>query len=317
MRLPLIALCLLCSAPAFAQERADSWQTTDAAVHATAAGISVPQQAGGLALVKTGEISGEGADIYAQYVSADNVVQATIFVYRPGFADTAVAALATERTLIERFGPATRRDVQQVTSAGGHDGVALRTLYSGAADGELVLAAGFVRSGDWIVKLRVTAPADRKADVEAGIDALLRGLSFDNPAALQRASLATWKDCTASASTASAAASASFPRNGADALCRAGVVKVADATFDMIQPAVPNASGSVLIPTDDAGGLLRFDRMAEGGFRMTRFGPGAVKSITRLAKLPDAEGIAAIISGGDQVAVAGADRRRKGTTALR
>ena len=319
MRFPLIAICLLCSTPVLAQERADSWQTTTASVHATAAGIAVPQQAGALALAKTGEVAGQGdgTDIYAQYVSADNVVQATIFVYRPGFADTAVAALATERTLIERFGPATQRDTQRIMSAGGRDGVAIRTLYSGAADGELALAAAFVRSGDWIVKLRVTAPTERKAEVEAGIDALLAGLSFDDPAALQRASLTSLKDCASKAPVASTPASASFPSNGADALCRVGVVKVADATFDMIQPAGANPGGSVLVPTDDAGGLLRFDRIATGGYSMTRFGSGTAKTTTRFDALPDADAIASIISGGDQAALArGADKTR-GTTALR
>lgn len=288
MRLPLFALALFCATPAFAQGPAsETWVTTSDTVRAQAAGIALPQQAGALALVKTGEISdfGSGINSYAQYASADNVVQATAFIYKPGFADTALATLATERAIFERFGPTTRRASQQVTGAGDHANTALRTIYTGAADGQLVLASAFVHSGGWIVKLRVTATSDRQADVEAGVSAMLNGLSFDTPSALQRASAVELKNCTVDNK----------------ALCRLGTIKVDEASFDILQVADANASGSVVIPIDDAGALLRFDRVAGGeGYTLTRYGLDSSTASGRYATLPDARQMAAIIDGSDQ-----------------
>lgn len=288
MRLPMLALALLCATPAIAQQPAsETWTTTADTVRAQAAGIALPQQAGALALVKTGEISdyGSGINSYAQYASADNVVQATAFIYKPGFADTALAAVATERAIFERFGPTTRRASQQVTDAGGHANSALRTLYTGAADGQLVLAAAFVHAGGWIVKLRVTATSDRQADVEAGVNAMLKGLSFDTPSALQRASAVDLKACAVDSK----------------ALCRLGTIKVDDATFDVLQVADANANGSVVIPIDDAGALLRFDRVAGSqGYALTRYGLDSSTAVGRYPTLPDTRQMAAIIDGSDQ-----------------
>ncbi|AUW59101.1 hypothetical protein C1T17_14370 [Sphingobium sp. SCG-1] len=301
MRLSLFALALCLAAPAVAQaEETDNWTTAADTVHARAAGISLPQQAGSLTIVKTGEVSdqGPGTDSYAQYISEDNVVQATVFIYKPGFADTAIAALGTERALIERFGPATQRISQNVTAAGGRDGVALRTIYSGAAEGQLVLAAAFIRSGDFIVKLRVTATSDRLADVEAGLDGILKAMRFDTPDDLRAANLVKVADCASAAQSRPTLTTPSFPRDGADALCRRGVVTVGDASFDMLQPAGRDAASALLVPTDDAGGLLRFDRIADGsGYRLTRYGAEAGGAPVQYKALPDAQQIAAIIGG--------------------
>lgn len=303
MRLSLFALALCLAAPAVAQaEETDNWTTTADAVHAGASGISLPQQASGLTIVKTGEVSdhGPGADSYAQYISDDNVVQATVFIYKPGFADTAIAALGTERALIERFGPTTQRVSQKVTAAGGRDRVALRTIYSGAAEGQLVLAAAFIRSGDFIVKLRVTATSDRLADVEAGLDGILKAIRFDAPDNLRAANLVDVADCASTGQSTQASTTPSFPRDGADALCRRGVVTVGDASFDMLAPTGREAAAALLVPTDDAGGLLRFDRIADGsGYRLTRYGSEAGGAPVQYKALPDARQIAAIIGGKD------------------
>lgn len=309
MRLSFFALALVFTSPASAQdEKVDSWITTSDAVRAGRAGLSLPQQIVGLTVIKTGDIS--GTDSYAQYTSYDDVVQATVFIYKPGFADTAIAALGTERALIDRFGQNTRRISQTVTSAGGKDRVALRTIYSGA-DGQLVLAAAFIRSGDWIVKLRVTATAERLADVEAGLDGLLKAVRFDASANVRTANLVTVSDCSAAGSVAAAVPNAAFPRDGADALCRRGLVQVGKATFEMLQPTGRDAT-AMLVPIDDAGGLLRFDRAVDGqGYRMTRYGDGANGTPAHFAALPDARQIAAILSGGD------AKTGRSTTTALK
>lgn len=307
MRLSLLALALLCSTPAFAQANdADSWVTMADTVRVSAAGIALPQQAGPVALAKTGEISdpGTGMNSYARYVSPDEVVQASVFIYRPGYADTTLAALGTERAILERFGPGTRRAAQTVLSAGGTSGAALRILYEGAAGGELALASAFVQAGPWMVKLRVTATRDRAADVKAAVDALVAGLAFDAPATLKPARTLAIHDCAA--------------RDASAQWCRRDVVAVGEARFDVLQSAQAGSQGAIFIPTDDAAGLLRFDPLAgKGGYRLTRYGIGGGRVAGDFATLPSTSQIAALIDGKDATALASRASSGDGTTVLR
>lgn len=293
MRLALLALALCCAAPALAQVgETDSWVTTGDRVRATAAGIGLPQQAGPVALIRTGEISdpGTGMNSYANYVSDDDVVQASIFVYRPGHADITLAALGTERALMERFGPGTRRVGEHVVGAGNTPGTALRILYDGAAGGELTLAAAFVQAGPWMVKLRVTATRDRAADVEAAVDALLAGLVFDAPATLKPVQTLAIAECTA--------------RDTRAQWCRRDVIAVGEARFDMLQSAQAGAQGAIFMPIDDAAGVLRFDPLAgTGGYRLTRYGIGGGVVAGDFPALPSAGQIAALIDGKDATAL--------------
>lgn len=307
MRLSLLALALLCSTPALAQAGGmDSWVTTTDTVRVAAAGIALPQQAGPVAVTKTGEISdpGTGMNSYARYASADDVVQASVFIYRPGYADTTLAALGTERAILERFGPGTRRAAQTVLSAGGASGTALRILYEGAAGGELALASAFVQAGPWMVKLRVTATKDRASDVKATVDALIAGLAFDAPAAIRPARTVSIEDCAA--------------RDAGAQWCRRDVVAVGEARFDMLQSAKAGSQGAIFIPTDDAAGLLRFDPLAgKGGYRLTRYGIGGGQVAGDFATLPSTSQIAALIDGKDATALAARTSAGDGATVLR
>ena len=72
---------------------------------------------GGLSLAKSGEASngGRAVDNYAQYLSQDGAVQATLYVYMPTYADASLAAYMTDKAIMERFGSRTRRTAYEAT----------------------------------------------------------------------------------------------------------------------------------------------------------------------------------------------------------
>ena len=169
------ALGLAMPALAHAGEDAEAWTPTATALRANAAGISLPQTVGGLSLAKSGEASngGRAVDNYAQYLSQDGAVQATLYVYMPTYADASLAAYMTDKAIMERFGAKTRRTAYDSAAVAGQPGRAIRAVYDDAADGALTTAAGFVHAGRWIVKIRVTGPTDQRDAVLAGLDAML------------------------------------------------------------------------------------------------------------------------------------------------
>jgi hypothetical protein len=320
MRHALAFLLMACSPlPAAAQSSAPddgAWHVSGDRLEANAAGISLPQSAGGLALGKSGEISdqGEALDNYAQYTSADGVVQATAYVYLPGYADGAVSAYMTDKAILDRFGPSTRRTMFTTAAAGGRAGTALRSVYS-AADGALVTAAAFVHAGRWLVKLRVTGPAERAGEVTAGLDGLLGGMAFADPAAVRTLTAAPVADCPAreageaqiikageaprqdAMTTASA-----FPRDGQDRLCVREQVKVGADSYDVLQAQGAGAGAqTILIPLDDAGKVMRFERLSGGaGYQLMIHQVGRTDIYNAYDRLPNARQIAAIIDGKDQ-----------------
>jgi hypothetical protein len=111
--LSLLPVLLLASAPALANaaEEHEAWTASDISLRSDAAGISLPQTIAGLSLAKSGEVSngGKGIDNYAQYLSEDGAIQATLYVYLPSYADSSLAAHMTDRAIMERFGAKTRR----------------------------------------------------------------------------------------------------------------------------------------------------------------------------------------------------------------
>ncbi|CAN5163391.1 hypothetical protein BH10PSE12_BH10PSE12_24720 [soil metagenome] len=334
MRLAFLPLILMMvSSPAFSQGQAvEAWQMDADALRVTAADIALPQVAGGLSLVKSGEISdgGEGLDNYAQFASDDGVVQATAYIYMPGFADAAIAAYITDKAILERFGASTRRTAYRVAAAAGHDGTAIRSSYEGA-DGTLTTAAALVHAGNWIVKLRVTAPTERAADVEKGIDAMLAGLRLGKDVAPHAAVAANVAACPANdrqeaivlkAAVADKAPAAtalgSFPRDGLDALCVRNTVQIGDSSYDVLQAADGrDSAAAIIIPLDDAGKIMRFDRLASGaGYQMTVNQVGRTDVYNAYDRIPTVKQIAGIIDGDAKGAMMlsstahGADGRR-------
>lgn len=65
----------------------------------------------------------------------------------------------------------------RIVAAGGVEGVAIRRDYGGYR-GDMASSAAFVKAARWLVKLRVSGPAARQAEVAAAMDALLAGIRF-------------------------------------------------------------------------------------------------------------------------------------------
>lgn len=312
--LPLSMICLQAQAaqPDAARE---AWRVDGDIAALDAAGISFPLQMGELALVKSGEISegGSGIDNYAQFVSADGVVQATAYIYLPSYADTAIAAHMTDQAIHERFGPATRRTSFSAVTAGGHADGAIRAFYENAADGALVTGAAFVQAGRWMVKLRVTGPTERARDVKAGLDTMLSSIRFAPAAKVEKATAVAMGDCPApmegkaqilegKAAPETADATSRAP---ASRLCIRGNVTLADGKVQMLQ-SVANAD-TVFVPLDDAGRMLMIEkRSGAAGYQVSMHEVGRTDMYNVYDRVPSAEQIAAILDGSD---VAGATPR--------
>ena len=168
------------AAPPAAQSRpAELWRRSATRIASVPARIAFPLTAGPMALTEQRELShpGEGIDATLQYQSPDGAVIGTIYVYHPGLAHAGLAALATDRGIRANSNTPVRAGPSTVVAAGGKPGIAIRTDYANYRGGRESSAA-FIKAGRWMLKLRVTAPEKRMADVEAGMSALLRGIEF-------------------------------------------------------------------------------------------------------------------------------------------
>jgi hypothetical protein len=291
-----------------AAEDHEAWTPSDTLLRADAAGISLPQTVAGLSLSKSGEVSngGKGIDNYAQYLSQDGAIQATLYVYLPSYADGSIAAYMTDRAIMERIGTKTRRTAYESVPLAGHANHAIRAIYDDAADGALTTAAGFVHAGRWLVKLRVTGPAERRKEVIAGLNGMMNGLQFDDPAGVQPIAPAHFAACpsqddVAAKLTAEApAASRSGSLNeGSASYCIRGQVQTAEGSCDiLLQQAVSN--GSVIVPVDDAGTIMAFDSAAPGkGYQLSIHSIGQTQLFGVYDRVPSSRQIAEILDGKD------------------
>ncbi|MCB4861362.1 hypothetical protein K7W03_17380 [Sphingobium sp. PNB] len=315
--LSLLSAVLALSAPAFAHaaEEREAWTPTATALRADAAGIGMPQSVAGLSLAKSGEVSngGKGIDNYAQYLSDDGAVQATLYVYLPSYADASLAAYMTDKAVTERFGARTRRTAYSSVAVAGHANGAIRAVYDDAADGALTTAAAFLHAGRWLVKLRVTGPTERRKEVLAGLDGMLAGLQFDDASSIHATRPARLAACPANeggdarltAQTTSGPADISLPREGQEPLCIRGKVDTAEGSYDILQQAGA-ADGAIIVPVDDAGTMVAFDP-AKDGYRLSIHSVGQTDLYGVYDKVPSARQIAQILDGKDpQTAQAGA-----------
>lgn len=298
--------------PSLAADEAEAWTPTATAIRADAAGIALPQTVAGLSLTKSGEASngGRAVDNYAQYLSDDGAVQATLYVYLPTYADASLAAYMTDKAIMERFGTRTRRTAYASAPVAGHADAAIRAVYDDAADGALTTAAGFVHAGRWMVKIRVTGPTERRAEVLAGLDDMLAKLALDDPATLHATTPARFAACPAAATpdarlTADDAASnvlpqeVRIPRDGKDALCVRAAVTTAEGRYDMLQQ-VGQPDGAIIVPVDDSGTVLAFDPAASGaGYRLSIHMVGQTDLYGTYDRVPSPAQVAAIVDGKD------------------
>jgi hypothetical protein len=337
----IVAAFIFLSSPAGAQQSPDAgaWKLDGDHTILIPAKIALPASAGVLALTRTSESSqnGKGVDDVAQYESDDRQIFGTAFVFFASYADTALASIGTDRAIRQRYGPAVTLDKEGLVAVGGVADAAIRQLYE---KGELepgkplTSVAGYIRAGRWIIVLRVSGPAARRADVEAGFDALVAGLRFDGkdkplaaklptfaapcPAADERAAkpMGKSKDSGANALIASLLGGAvtpedenskepaalAFPRNGASAMCVRGKVRAGDQMLDLLQPASPDDGTTLLVQLDDAGGVLAVEPLLiGGGYQVKHYGIGMVQVLGSFRTLPTAAQLGAILDGSDRV----------------
>lgn len=157
------------------------------AAKAKASRISVPLKAGTLTNFALRDANGDGADVAAQYETQDGKILGTIFLYAPSNPDPALTFLATDEAIMRRFGAAAKRVEDELVPVGGIENGGRRTIYtgitdaklSGDPDGRIYSAAAFIRAGEWIMKLRVSGPISRSAEIGRNLDSLISGLRFD------------------------------------------------------------------------------------------------------------------------------------------
>lgn len=156
------------------------WTVSDQRLTFEPAGLSAPRRAAGAEYFETKEFSrpGEGVDSAIKYRSADQKVFATLYVYYPSFAHTGVQAIATDQAIRSPRSPNIRPLGTGVASAAGMRGVAVTSDYDQYL-GENHTKAAFIKAGRWMLKLRVTGPQSRSAEVASVMTALLDGLRFE------------------------------------------------------------------------------------------------------------------------------------------
>jgi hypothetical protein len=157
------------------------WRPADDHITFTTANIDVPRAPGAVHFTRSFEFShpGEGLDTGLQFQSADGQVFATVYVYFPGLPHAALTAFTTD-WIIHLQSPNVEPAAQQSVAAGGRGGVAIRADYLHYR-GNLASSAAFIKLDRWIVKLRVSGPETRRAEVDATMTALLAGLRFNGP----------------------------------------------------------------------------------------------------------------------------------------
>src|ERR1043165_2008813 len=174
---------------------AELWHRSGDRVTFTLAHISLPQRLGVVGLRETGGLDqGRGLDNTAQFRSDDNAILASVYIYYPPIAHAGLTAFMTDRALDTLSNGGLRRLSSGAVPVGGVANGAIRMSYGGY-QGRLASSAAFIKAGRWIVKLRVSGPESRRADVEATMDALLFALRFEGDARPRAAALLDIQAC--------------------------------------------------------------------------------------------------------------------------
>jgi hypothetical protein len=182
--------------------QAQLWSRSDGRISFTPARISLALRAGQVSFQETGEIGapGRGLDNTMQYRSEDEQVFASVYVYLPPLAHAGLAAFTTEQGLETLSGGSLQRVGASTVPVGGIANGAVRIDYRGYRQ-TMASSAAFFKAGRWMVKLRVSGPENRRADVEAAMTALLASLRFDGEIRARPAVLLDVAGCAAAATT--------------------------------------------------------------------------------------------------------------------
>lgn len=227
-------LALLLPAAALAQPveaSNDLWRRDGERISFTTARFSFPTELGSLRLSSAAEFSntGRGIDSGLQYRSADGELLATVYVYYPGLSHAGLTAFMTDYAIYAQGGN-TRTLGTQITAAGGHEGVAIRTDYSGYRNG-LASSAAFIKAGRWIIKLRISGPEARRAEVEGAMAVLLGRMRFEGEIRPRAAAPIEIGACE----TAPAGPARARPNSSADA-AQAAIMATVDGGGEVARP---------------------------------------------------------------------------------
>ncbi|MBX3561863.1 MAG: hypothetical protein KF780_08620 [Sphingomonas sp.] len=333
--LSLALAAFLISVPAGAQVRDAASGTVTRAqgrVHFTAASISAPDRIGGLRFDRAteGQDYASGLDSAVRYQSADRQVFATLYVYTPNLAHAGLTAFTTDYFIHYIAESAPRVIGQTVVSAGGQADSAIRIDYANFR-GSLASSAAFLKVGQWIVKLRVSGPEARRAEVDRAMNALLDGLRFAGqarppeplvPQACGEASPAPRASLLASdALIATEEAIIGVAENDDDAResdgpalltprfgpawCLSSLVRAGDMRFPVLRSLMP-ADGArkrsvLIVPISDSGRLLEVVQTNQAGrFVLFDHRIGRTLLLGAFDGVPTDAQIGDILAGGDQ-----------------
>ena len=282
---------------------AEAWLRSGDSVSVPAAGMGFPTVAGTLTLTETAEFShkGEGIDNIAQYESADGELFASVYVYYVGLAHNGLAALATANAMTSGS-PEVRKTRSTKAAAGGLADVAIRESYTGYR-GRLASSAAFLKSGRWLIKLRLSGPDARAADIEAAMDALLAGITFGDDAAPHPAAAIEAQPCASERIAGEAGQDGPLPARVGGSFCQAGEIRVPTGTVPILRAVGTSPGGlattELLAVTSDAGGLVEAVRLGSGRYRLLHHQIGQTALLGAYDRLPSIAQIEAILSGAD------------------
>lgn len=320
----LLLLIAALASPAMAQNMEGVWKGSKDRIAAPPANVSFPREMGGLRLTGTSESSDKGSslDNVAEYRSADRAIWGTIYVYRPGYPDAAIAAYMTDRAIRLTYGSGLKRLSQAVVSIGGQPGSAIRMTYSGGVirdSGPLASAAAFAHVSGWILVFRVSGPIDRPTEVAAALDAMLATTQFTADAyVLPAAPLDFGPPCPARPSGtvkpfnsenpgANALGAAmmmtivvdkpkkkddaltpNFPADGLTRVCVRGTL--ADPGLDVLQPAGVDDPDIILLPLNDTGDTIWVRKnILGGGYTLGKADIGRTRILGEVDRMPDTD----------------------------
>jgi hypothetical protein len=154
------------------------WGASETQIVSVQARTAFPRRIGTLTASRTQEFShpGEGIDDALWYRSSDGQVFATLYTYYPGLPHAGLAAFASDEA-IRINGPDTRVVTpMRLVAAGGIENAAIRIDYANYRG--MASSAAFLKAGRWIVKVRISGPEGRRAEVERAMAAMLQGIEF-------------------------------------------------------------------------------------------------------------------------------------------
>jgi hypothetical protein len=328
----LLLLLGAVASPVSAQKLEGIWKGSGDRIAAPPANVSFPRSVGGLGLTATAEAShkGEALDNTAEYRSADHKIWGTIYVYRPGYPDAAIAAYMTDRAIRLTYGDKLKRLSQTVVPIGGQPSAAIRITYSGGViedSGPLASAAAFAHVNGWILVFRVSGPIDRPAEVEAALDAMLAATKFDRKAYILPAAplefaapcpaatsgpVKPFKSDESGANALMAALSSSvgaekpkgknedlkpnFPANGLTRVCVRGTL--GDSGLEILQPAGTSTPEVILLPLNDVDDVVTVQKNLMGaGYTLSKTDIGQTMVLGEIDRMPDNDQLARILAG--------------------